>query len=28
MFPTKVTEKNKTHFICNNSFPKIVPLMR
>jgi len=28
MFPTKVMEKNKIHFMCNNSFPKIMPFMR
>jgi len=29
MFPTKVTEKTKTHVVCLVTFPpKIVPFMR
>jgi hypothetical protein len=28
MFPTKLVEKIKTHFMLNNFSPKIVPFMR
>jgi hypothetical protein len=28
MFPTKVVEKIKTHFVFSNVFLKIVPFMR
>jgi len=28
MFRTKVVEKIKTHFMCNNVFSKMLPFMR
>jgi len=28
MFRTKVLEKIKTHFMCNNLFSKVLPYMR